>query len=130
MNLKSILKISLLLVFLFAFQGIGHAQSYKGFIYDDVPATLEIQSTSKAGQYKLIITVIGNEDNAWVFEAEYDYNYDKSRERYFGNDGAETGMFLYDVSEDAGQEKGIILSGYTYSPEDNYEIRKMIFFSN
>ncbi len=130
MNLNSLLKITLLLVFLFVFQGVSQAQSFTGFIYDDVPATLEIQPTSKTGQYRLIISVIGNEDNAWVFEAEYSYNYDQSRERYFGNDAGDTGMFLYDVSEDAGRKKGTILSGYTYSPEDNYEIRKMVFFSN
>ncbi len=130
MNLTSIAKIVLVLVFVFTIQTTSYAQNFKGFIYDDVPATLNIKPSADPNEYVLTVSVIGNEANAWVFYAEFDYNYDQSRERFFGNDGGDTGLFLYDVSEDSGLKKGTILSGYTYSPEDNYEIRKMVFFLN
>lgn len=130
MNFTSILKIAFVLIFVFTLQSVSNAQTFKGFIYDDVPATLKIEPSPTPNEYMLTISVIGNEANAWVFFAEFDYNYDQSRQRFFGNDGGDTGMYLYDVSEDSGLKKGTILSGYTWSPEDNYETRKMVFFLN
>lgn len=103
------------------------AKTYKGVVNDDLPAMLTIKPTNKADEFELSVQVIGS-DMTMTFKAVFADNYDKSRKRYFGDSLDGTGMFLYDVSSDAGKPEKNILSGYTYSSVDDYAMRKMIFF--
>lgn len=130
---RQLIKLSVLFFFL----GLGQSlfaqkntdvKTYKGVINDDVPAILTVQATGKTDEYTLTIKIIGAESDQIVFTTTFAPNYDNTRKRYFGESTDGTGTFLYDVSKDAGKPALNILSGYTYSPNDDYQIRKMIFF--
>jgi hypothetical protein len=132
-------KLVLILAMFISFQQITFAQNkkaiantkavtYQGIVYDDLPATLTITSDRQTGRFTLTVNLIGTEEE-WSHDTEFSPNYDDSRMRFHGYGvGNDSGIFLYDISSDLGKSEKSVLSGYSYSAADNYEIRKMVFF--